>query len=442
VKRGRVARRTWLLPLLAAGLFATLAIATPASGAIVQKAAWGSGGSGAGQFGYAQGIATDSRGHVYVTDLANNRIEKFSAAGRFLLTWGWGVEDGASAFETCRSSCQAGIGGSGEGQFSAPVDLAFDSADRAYVADSGNNRIQKFTASGRFLTKWGHPGSDNGEFGCYVDDHGDCDGGSPRGVAVSRGDRVWVTDDANRRTQKFSPNGRFLAKVGATAYYVAADSADHIYIQGGDSIDKFSAGGRFLLRWGWGVRYGLDRFERCGPPTPRVGCSPGISGSGKGQFNGPEGIATDDRGHVYVADSSNERIQKFSASGRFLTTWGEFGHGEGQFEYPTDIAVDSAGHVYVADAVNDRIVKYAQVPPQTTITSSKVARRQARFSFNSSEPHSHFKCKLDHGAFGPCDSPKVYRRLSAGSHTFRVRAIDADHLKDPKAAKKWFSLAK
>ena len=52
---------------------------------------------------------------------------------------------------------------------------------------------------------------------------------------------------------------------------------------------------------------------------------------------------------VYVADSSNNRIQKFDSNGNFITKWGTEGTGDGQFSNPDGIAVDSSGNVYVAD---------------------------------------------------------------------------------------------
>src|ERR1035437_4048861 len=75
----------------------------------------------------------------------------------------------------------------------------------------------------------------------------------------------------------------------------------------------------------------------------------GTLGSGNGQFNNASGIAVDSLGNVYVADSGNNRIQKFGSSGKYLLQWGTPGSGNGQFNNPSGIAVDSLGNVYVAD---------------------------------------------------------------------------------------------
>jgi DNA-binding beta-propeller fold protein YncE len=83
----------------------------------------------------------------------------------------------------------------------------------------------------------------------------------------------------------------------------------------------------------------------------------GSSGSGNGQFSNPHGIAIDSSGNVYVADSNNDRIQKFDNNGTFIKQWGSSGSGNGQFSNPHGIAIDSSGNVYVADSGNKRIQK-------------------------------------------------------------------------------------
>ena len=60
-------------------------------------------------------------------------------------------------------------------------------------------------------------------------------------------------------------------------------------------------------------------------------------------------ITIDSAGNVYVTDSNNYRIQKFTSTGTFITKWGAFGTGDGQFSSPQGIAVNSADNVYGAD---------------------------------------------------------------------------------------------
>jgi len=70
------------------------------------------------------------------------------------------------------------------------------------------------------------------------------------------------------------------------------------------------------------------------------------------------GLAVDAQDNVYVADTCNNRIQKFTSEGEFLDTFGSIGAGEGQFLWPYDIAVDREGYIYVADSGNCRIQKF------------------------------------------------------------------------------------
>jgi hypothetical protein len=106
--------------------------------------------------------------------------------------------------------------------------------------------------------------------------------------------------------------------------------------------------------------------------TPAKLCIPltqwGTAGSEDGQlgiqFLSPTGLAADGAGNVYVAEGSNCRVEKFDGSGAFLTKWGTCGTGDGQFgaDGPTDgpqgVATDTSGNVYVADLVNTRVQKF------------------------------------------------------------------------------------
>jgi DNA-binding beta-propeller fold protein YncE len=84
----------------------------------------------------------------------------------------------------------------------------------------------------------------------------------------------------------------------------------------------------------------------------------GALGSGDGQFRFPRGVAVDEYGNVLVADTSNSRIQKFTSEGMFLEKWGVSGSGDGQFFSPSGVAVDAGGNVLVADSSNHRIQKF------------------------------------------------------------------------------------
>ncbi len=115
---------------------------------------------------------------------------------------------------------------------------------------------------------------------------------------------------------------------------------------------------------GDGTAYGSDQtFTTLTPePPPPFLRKWGTLGFGDGQFYEPRGVAVDASGNVYVADTSNRRIQKFTSSGAFITKWGSYGSGDGQFNSPLGVAVDTAGNVYVADYSNNRIQKFTSSP--------------------------------------------------------------------------------
>lgn len=280
---------------------------------------WGEFGTGDGQFDQPLGIAVDPAGNVYVTDGNNHRVQKFDAQGNFLLKWG---SDGA-----------------GDGQFSRPIGIAVDPAGNVYVSDIGTTgsypfqRIQKFTSSGVFITKWGSFGTGNGQFR------------KPYGLAVDDLGNVYVGENVGDRVQKFTGTGTYLLKWGAHGTgigqfqgitTVAADATGNIYVPGGTNynVQRFDASGIPLLAWG----------------------SPG---SGDGQFNIEYAVAADDSGHVYVGETGNDRIQKFASDGTFLTKWGSTGSGDGQFRQIRGIAVDHNDNIYVVDTTNNRVQKFA-----------------------------------------------------------------------------------
>jgi sugar lactone lactonase YvrE len=238
-----------------------------------------------------------------------------------------------------------GSRGSADGQFFVPLYLATDAGGNVYVTDSGNDRVQKFTSTGGFITKWGSNGAGPGQFA----EEG------PVGVATDSAGNVYVADrgspltTGNFRIQKFSSSGGFLITWGSNGSGdsqflgprgLATDRAGGVYVADypADSFDhhrvkKYGSTGVFITKWG-------------------------SFGIGDGQFREPNGMATDAAGNVYVADSGNNRVQKFTSSGVFITKWGSSGAGNGAFGFPCGVATDSAGGVYVGDSGNDRVQKF------------------------------------------------------------------------------------
>ena len=167
-------------------------------------------------------IATDGT-HVYYTTQNNHRVVKITcASGAYAADWGGS--------------------GSGDGQFSTPYGIAYNSVTGSIVVvDQGNDRIQEFTTAGVFVRKWGSSGSGNGQFQTAT------------GIAChpSTGD-VYVADSGRDDVQVFSAAGAWLRTFGSTGTGngnfaipdgIAVDASSNVWVSdtqaGDDRIQKF-----------------------------------------------------------------------------------------------------------------------------------------------------------------------------------------------------------
>src|SRR5262245_51074163 len=145
--------------------------------------------------------------------------------------------------------------GTGPGQFNEPHGVATATNGSVYVADFGNNRIQKFSSNGDFVTSWGSAGSADGDF--Y----------GPTAVAVGLDGYVYVTENGlnssvnQHRVQKFDSNGGFVTKWGVrghglgefnSPYGIAVAPNGDVYVadSGNDRIQVFTSEGVLLFTWG------------------------------------------------------------------------------------------------------------------------------------------------------------------------------------------------
>ncbi len=89
-----------------------------------------------------------------------------------------------------------------------------------------------------------------------------------------------------------------------------------------------------------------------------IGLTNGVSGTNNSEFNAPFDVAVSpDGGTISVSDSTNNRIQQFSAAnGTFIASFGTQGSAFGQFNAPKGLTYDSSGILYITDSGNNRIV--------------------------------------------------------------------------------------
>jgi DNA-binding beta-propeller fold protein YncE len=275
-----------------------------------------------------------------------------------------------------------GRAGSNPGLFRDPEGVAVDRAGDVYVADYGNDRIQKFSPNGKPLAVWGQAGTSPGQFN------------GPTGVAVDTSGNVYVADANNNRIQKLSSAGQPLALWGSAGsgagqlrgpHGLAVDSKGDIYVAdySNNRIAKYSSGGRLLADWG-GPAPGSAPRQFDGPVSLAVDGHGNVyvadfynnriqnlssQGDSLAQFTQwgktgtgfarPHGVAIDSHGNIYVADYANNQIQVLSPAGKPVDQLGRPGHSAGQFDHPVGLAIDSQGNLYVADAGNNRIQKFS-----------------------------------------------------------------------------------
>ena len=335
-------------------------------------------GSAAGQCSVPRGIAADPRnGHVFVVDQSNLRIDEFNALGQFIKAWGWGVDTGAAELQDCTqaSTCQAGLEGSGAGQFSAiTTGISLDSAGNVYVQDRGflgspNVRVQKFSPDGEFLLMFGGEvnktkveagGASEGEENlCPFDPGDECKAGTVgsgqgqfgewaigsfiaidgNGTDAISDDKVYVGDI--ERIQVFDASGAYqdeIALPGKNVQGLATDAAGNLYViyEGQPGVHKLSPAGAPISP---------ETFE-----LPQVGVS---------QLN-PTAVSVDSAGHVYAFGPTSccgsqilNPIIEFDSAGNVIA---EFGKDE--FSSSTGLATnwcpgsEVPGNLYVTNAAS------------------------------------------------------------------------------------------
>jgi streptogramin lyase len=265
----------------------------------VYSSAFGSFGTGAGQFKEPADLKTDASGNVWVADTMNSRIEEFNSGGGFVR--------------------QFGSLGSGNGQFVAPYGLAIDSSGNVWVSDSDKHRIEEFNSEGVFQHTYGSYGS--GEMQFY----------EPEGITVDSSGNVFVADRGNKRVEEFTSAGVYVRSFSDTEMEsgptdVARDSSGDLWVvyKSDNKIVEFSSGGSVLFAFG-------------------------TKGSGSGQLLGPDRLTVGSEGNIWVTEYSNNRVQVFSPAGEYRFGFGGLGSGTGQFWHARGIGISGA-NVYVLDS--------------------------------------------------------------------------------------------
>jgi sugar lactone lactonase YvrE len=219
------------------------------------------------------------------------------------------------------------VGGRGtaQGSLNAPRGLAAERAGTLLVADSGNDRIQRFSTDGNPIDVLGRPGSGPGELD------------TPVGVALDVAGRIYVADAGNRRVQLLDADGGFVREwtgpddgFGALADLDTANDVVFVLDAGKGQVVRIDLDGTLSA---WGSR-----------------------GTGPGQLTSPTGIAADG-GTVVVADTGNARVVVFDSAGAFVRDW-QVPEWQGIGDSPADVAIDGTGTVWLSSPATNSILVY------------------------------------------------------------------------------------
>lgn len=187
----------------------------------------GKSGSSPGELNAPGGVAVAPNGDVLVADFYNQRIQQLKADGSFVRQWGTTGKIGIRASE-----------------FNYPTAVAFGPAGALYVADGYNDRIQEFDRDGAFLRKWGGPFAMNifGPFSGWF--------ATVTRVAVDPKGNVFAADFYNHRIQKFSADGTFLTRFGTKGD--AQGQFDHaiaVAVAGDGTVFAVDFGNSRIQKW-------------------------------------------------------------------------------------------------------------------------------------------------------------------------------------------------
>ncbi len=212
-------------------------------------------------------------------------------------------------------------GNSGWGTMAA---VATDAKGNVYAFQrAAPAKVMLFDPHGNFVREWG---MDEFEF--------------PHGITVSRDGSVWASDKKREQILKFSPEGTLIATFGqrdvagdatsesafnGLANVAIARNGDIVVADGENSapgvapynnrVVKLSKDGKFLKMWG-------------------------SKGTAPGELSVPHAIAIDSKGHIWVGDRGNSRMQVFDEDGKFLVEYKQFGA-------PASIYITKEDVVYV-----------------------------------------------------------------------------------------------
>lgn len=250
---------------------------------------------------FAHSVRIDRNDEIWAIDKGSDMIIRLNKAGRVVWVFGRRQEsaDGAEPWEHTNPP-QAPQ----DGRFRQPTDIAWDSQGNSYITDGYvNSRVAKFSKAGDWVKSFGEPGTGPGQFR------------TPHAIAIDSKDNIYVGDRGNRRVQIFDTEGKYLREwsidvppnFATRAVNGATPAAGSMNGVGAPNSLCITPGPNQVLFLGestWPGR--IFKLTLDGKVLGVIG----ESGRNLKQFSGAHGLACPSENEIYVAESSNWRVQK------------------------------------------------------------------------------------------------------------------------------------
>ena len=350
---GRAAWRGGLLALLLlpAGVRAQVVVSTVAG---TGTAGLTDGPAATARFNLPQGLLDDGQGALYVADTYNHSLRRFSAAGVVSTLAG----TGAPSYVNSPNPRLAA--------FSLPRGMVLDSAGNLYVADTGNGSIRRLDAATGAVTTLAGDGTPG-----YQDGPGPIarfDG--PANIVRDARGNLYVSDANNYRIRKVDPGGNVttLAGSGIRGYQDGPAATARFFDARGMTFD---GAGNLLIADRAGHRIRMLTPAGVVSTVAGTGTAGFLDGpAAQARFNGPQGLAVDGAGNIYVSDTQNHRLRRIAPNGQVSTVAGSgaAGFADGpaataRFLNPYDLCwVAASATLYVADYGNHRVRRLTGLP--------------------------------------------------------------------------------
>ena len=261
-------------------------------------------GRGLYAWAFAHGLRIDANDDIWTVDKGSNMVVRMNPEGR--VVWVFGRKPESSSESARPIERHDPPLPPQDGRFREPTDIAFDSAGNVYISDGYiNSRVAKYDFNGDWVKSWGEPGSGPGQLL------------TPHSIAIDRNDNVYVGDRSNARIQVFDTDGTLLRmfsvatpiRPGSRAVNgptpddltdVAGNGAPNSLCIPPDSdviyVGESTFPGRIIKATLQGEVLGVI----------------GNSGRNPGEFSGAHGLACPSENLLFVAETSNSRVQKLT----------------------------------------------------------------------------------------------------------------------------------